>query len=154
MNARYSLVLSLIFRRTRWIIVLLILLCPGVVTAQELTLEEFYERFNMRTIFSSFGQNLKHYCESYPKEFLLKKKLIFLSKKTLELGFYNDYLVWSVTIIGKNRIQLYDYIPSGTYRSTEDYEVFFDQEHQDWRTKITYIPIPQNCEKYDIHGPK
>ncbi|HHX8579413.1 hypothetical protein ND926_00160 [Vibrio diabolicus] len=36
---------------------------------EQVTTKDLYEKFNMRTVYSSYGQNLKWYCESYPREF-------------------------------------------------------------------------------------
>lgn len=48
------------------------------VGAEQVTTKDLYEKFNMRTIYSSYGQRLKYYCESYPKEPCAKRVSSFL----------------------------------------------------------------------------
>lgn len=112
---------------------------------RKLTTYELYEKFNMRTIFSSYGQRLKYYCESYPRNYFLKA--YHVSEDRLELESGDD--VWVFTIEGPNKIYISNQITSGTYNAGARYVIYYDQENNDWRSRETYINIPKDCKKYD-----
>lgn len=112
--------------------------------SKKLTTHDIYEKFNMRSIFSSYGQRLKYYCESYPKNFFSKAKHV--SENRLELESGDDF--WVFTIKERNIIHITNQITSGTYNSETRYEIYFDNENNDWRARQTFIEIPKDCKKY------
>ncbi|MEF1170680.1 hypothetical protein [Vibrio campbellii] len=118
----------------------------GSVGAEQLTTKDLYEKFNMRTVYSSYGQRLKYYCESYPNEFFSIEGASFVSDSRLELVSGED--VWVFTISEPNIISVGNQITSGTYNSVSTYELYFDHKAQDWKAKETYIEIPKDCEHY------
>ena len=122
---------------------ILVLLSSQVFGAEQLTTEELYKKFNMRSVYSSYGQRLKYYCNSYPKEFFTEKEAKFVSDKRLELVSGDD--VWVFTIVEPNVIYLRNQITSGTYNSGSKHELYFDAQSKDWKSKETYIDIPEDC---------
>ncbi|YCO04890.1 hypothetical protein ACB087_15430 [Vibrio sp. VNB-15] len=115
--------------------------------AEQLTTKDLYEKFNMRTVYSSYGQNLKWYCESYPREFFSTEEASFVSDSRLELVSGDN--VWIFTISEPNIVTIGNQITSGTYNSVSTYELYFDPRTQDWRANETYIDIPKDCERYE-----
>ncbi|MFB9153976.1 hypothetical protein ACFFUS_11580 [Vibrio gallaecicus] len=101
----------------------------------------------MRTVYSSYGQNLKWYCESYPREFFSTEEVSFVSDSRLELVSGDN--VWIFTISEPNIVTIGNQITSGTYNSVSTYELYFDPQTQDWRANETYIDIPKDCERYE-----
>ncbi|WP_157038340.1 hypothetical protein, partial [Photobacterium ganghwense] len=89
------------------------------IGAEQVTTQDLYEKFNMRTIYSSYGQRLKYYCESYPKQFFSIEGASFVSDSRLELVSGED--VWFFTISEPNIISVGNHITSGTYNSVSTY---------------------------------
>ena len=131
--------------------------CVSGGTAQtgserQITPEEFFNAFNMRTIRSSMGPRLRYYCESYPKDYFNNRKLDKRSReylgdedfaklgKTLlvltPVGDGEDFdQVWWVYFEGDNQITLDEFIRTGTWRTSSHYKLYFDEVHGDWRMK-------------------
>lgn len=117
------------------------------IGSEQVTTKDLYEKFNMRTIYSSYGQRLKYYCESYPKQFFSIEGASFVSDSRLELVSGED--VWVFTISEPNIISVGNHITSGTYNSVSTYALYFDRKAQDWKAKETYIDIPKDCASYE-----
>jgi hypothetical protein len=130
----------------RSVIVAISLLVGSVAQAKDVTTDDLYASFNMRSIFSSFGPRLKYYCQSYPREYFpgaaLKEKTA--TRLVLESG--DD--VWVLTIVGRNRVSVGSSITSGSYRSDKEYALTFDAAHSDWRASETLIEAPRNCAQF------
>ena len=131
----------------KYISVLLALISPYTMAhAQDITLNDIYEKFNMRTIYSSYGQRLKYYCESYPKEYFSKENAKFINDKQLELVSGSD--VWVFTIKASNILLLNNQITSGTYNIGKEFSVYFDSENNDWRADKILIKKSDKCKNY------
>lgn len=111
---------------------------------ERLTTYGLYEKFNMRSIFSSFGQRLKYYCQSYPKDFFMVTNI---SENKLELEADDD--VWEFTIEEPNIIYINNTITSGTYNSSVRYEIYYVEKNNDWRSRETFIDISEDCKQYN-----
>ena len=109
------------------ILVLGLLWCNGVL-ANELNANSFFNKFNMRSIYSSMGPQLKYWCGSYPFEFFTIKEK-------------------------NNKIQLTDQIADGTYLTSHVYELKYISAMNEWWSidaanlgKLN-ISEGENCEK-------
>lgn len=89
----------------------------------------FYESFNMRTIGSAMWQNLRAYCDSYPKDFF---DISTINKNHLELVF-DVTLYWHINFLRENRIHIYEAIYDGTWRQKHDFIVYYDAALSEWR---------------------
>jgi len=118
--------------------------------AEELTIDALYEKFNMRSIRSSYGQRLKYFCQSYPKDFYPASAIVQKSATKILLSYDGDS--WEMTIIGKNRIRIGNAMAPGTYNSTAEYDVEFNSKARDWRATETLIAVPEPCVDYPRSG--
>ena len=108
-----------------------------------LTTSALYQQFNMRSIYSSYGQRLKYYCQSYPDDFFAVTEE---TDTTLSLRDGNNE--WIFTIDSAKTITLSNRISSGTYNTQETHHLHFDSKHQDWRAGDILIPVPDDCVDY------
>ncbi|VAW71121.1 hypothetical protein MNBD_GAMMA10-1644 [hydrothermal vent metagenome] len=116
------------------------------VTAGEIKLDDIYEKFNMRTIYSSYGQRLKYYCESYPKEYFSKENIKHIKGKKLELISGDD--IWVFTIKGPNQLVLSNKISDASYNTLDEYTVYYDKDNNDWRANKILLKKSEDCVKY------
>ncbi|VAW81949.1 hypothetical protein MNBD_GAMMA12-1966 [hydrothermal vent metagenome] len=135
-------------RKLNFYKVLLIVMLPLNVFAGELTLNDLYNKFNMRTIYSSYGQRLQYYCGAYPKNFFPKHQASFKFGNTLKLVSGDD--VWIFTMKSDNKIILVNKITSGTYNTVNKYALHFDRINGDWRADKIRIKEPVNCKKFSF----
>lgn len=113
---------------------------------QPLTPELLAKKFNLRTIYSSYGQGLKTFCESYPVDFFPVDSIKYKGNMVI-FETKSRYLVLDIT--GDDEIEVSDQILSpGNYYSNIKYKVFFDKENCDIRAAQTFIPVPNPCVPY------
>ena len=130
-------------------IVTTIALAPTPAFGQELTVEDLYNTFNMRTILSSFGQRLKYYCQSYPADFFAQDEVTMdQATKTLTLSSGND--LWEITILSDNAISVVNQLRKGTYNSYSEYSLHYDREAGDWRADKTFIARDKDCVDFRL----
>ena len=114
--------------------------------AKDLSIDDVYQSFNLRSINSSYGQRLKHYCQSYLKDYFPASSITEKTKTKMTLESGND--VWVIAIVGKNKINVTNHITKATYLSSNDYELLFNKGTADWRAKETFIDVPALCVNY------
>lgn len=114
-------------------------------SVNEITPLQLYMRFNMRTIFSSYGQRVKYYCASYPFEYFPKSQMYIKGGNTLVLDNGEDY--WEISITG-GTVEILNQIRGGTYNSTSSYSVEFNSSSREYRAKETFIKKGGDCEIY------
>ena len=131
-------------------IIVLGLLLSGNANSKELNADSFFNEFNMRSIYSSVGNWLKHSCdESYPFEiFKIKEQ----NNHSITLVNGVD-LFWTIKFLGNNKIELTDQITSGTYLTTNVYELKYISDINEWwsiddaNLNKLKIPLSGDCEK-------
>jgi len=109
------------------IIVLSLMWCNGVL-ANELNANSFFNKFNMRSIYSSMGPQLKYWCGSYPFEFFTIKEK---NNNSITLVRNDDHF-WIITFLENNKIELINQITSGTYLTSHDYELKYISAMNEW----------------------
>ncbi len=114
--------------------------------AKDLSIDDVYQSFNLRSINSSYGQRLKHYCQSYLNYYFPASSIIEKTKTTMTLESGND--LWVIAIVGKNKIKLTNQITKATYLTSNDYELVFNKGSADWRAKETFIDVSAQCVNY------
>lgn len=134
-----------------YIVAVLLLSANASYAAQELTVDAAYDKFNMRSIYSSYAPRLKYFCQSYLKDFFSPKQIV--AKTASELVLDNGDDVWTIKITGKNRISVANQIKTGTYNSVKEYDVYFNEASLDWRAKEAAIAVPGKCVTYEIPNP-
>lgn len=121
----------------------------SIVAAEEspnLSPEEFVNKFNMRTIFSSYGPRLKYYCATYPFEYFS----IIHHVSDTELNLYDGSDYWSVRFEEGNRIILYNRITDASYRSQESYQLVYFESLDEWRADETKLERSDACEPFEL----
>lgn len=109
---------------------------------------EFYERFNLRTIISSYNADLKYYCASYPKDFFRKDQLYMPNTDTLVIENETKKLVFEM--YSQDKVIVTDEIKDGSYMAKYLYNVYYNEEHDDFRTDRFFIEKSENCKDYTV----
>ena len=109
-------------------ILVLGLLWSNGVLANELNANSFFNKFNMRSIYSSMGPQLKYWCGSYPFEFFTIKEK---NNNSITLVRNDDHF-WIITFLENNKIELINQITSGTYLTSHDYELKYISAMNEW----------------------
>lgn len=131
---------------SRFSIFTLLFLSSAICQAKDVTIDDVYQNFNMRSIKSSYSQRLKYYCQSYLSEYFTTQ---FITEKTTsQITLDNNDDVWTISIIGKNRISVANRIKNGTYNTIAEYDVVFKDESSDWQAKEPFIGIPTECVNF------
>ena len=112
--------------------------------SRQLTPEAFVDKFNMRTVLSSYGQSLKYYCEQFPKQFF--SKIHYASNTKLHLYNGTDY--WWVEFHANNKITLGNQITDASYRSQSTHKLAYSESEDEWRAEEAWIERPTNCEPF------
>jgi len=129
--------------------ILLTLVLSGGASANEITLDKFFNKFNMRSTLSSMGPQLRYWCGSYPYEFFeIKEKM----DKRLVLVRDEDQF-WDVTILDNNKVVIYDRITNGTYSTEDEAQLIYMSEKDEWWDNISFKegklknPEASDCKK-------
>ena len=127
----------------------ILILFSNVGFANEITLDKFFNKFNMRSTLSSMGPQLRYWCGSYPYEFFeIKEKM----DKRLVLVRDEDQF-WDVTILDNNKVVIYDRITNGTYSSEDEAQLIYMSEKDEWWDNISFKesklknPEASDCKK-------
>ena len=127
----------------------ILILFSNVGFANEITLDKFFNKFNMRSTLSSMGPQLRYWCGSYPSEFFeIKEKM---DKRLILVRDGDQY--WDVTILGNNKVVIYDRITNGTYSSEDEAQLIYMSEKDEWWDNISFKegklknPEASDCKK-------
>jgi len=127
----------------------ILILFSNVGFANEITLDKFFNKFNMRSTLSSMGPQLRYWCGSYPYEFFeIKEKM----DKRLVLVRDEDQF-WDVTILDNNKVVIYDRITNGTYSLEDEAQLIYMSEKDEWWDNISFKegklknPEASDCKK-------
>ncbi len=79
------------------------------------------------------GPQLKFWCGSNPSEFFkIKEKM-----NNRLILVRNEDQFWDVTILDNNKVVIYDYITSGTYKSEEVTQLVYMSEKGEWWDELS-----------------
>ena len=111
----------------------ILILFSNMSLANEITLDKFFNKFNMRSTLSSMGPQLRYWCGSYPSEFFeIKEKM---DKRLILVRDGDQY--WDVTILGNNKVVIYDRITNGTYSSEDEAQLIYMSDEDEWWDNIS-----------------
>ena len=117
--------------------------------SKEITIDDFFKKFNMRSTLSSMGPQLKFWCGSYPSEFFkIKEKM----NDRLILVRNEDHF-WDIIILDNNKVAISNYITSGTYDTKDVTQLIYMNEKSEWWDELSVNkgqltnPEQSNCEK-------
>jgi len=108
--------------------ILFTLVLSGGASANEITLDKFFNKFNMRSTLSSMGPQLRYWCGSYPSEF-------FEIKEKMENRFIlvrNENHFWDITILDDNKVVIYNRITNGTYSFEDEAQLIYIEGKDEW----------------------
>ena len=129
--------------------ILLTLVLSGGASANEITLDKFFNKFNMRSTLSSMGPQLRYWCGSYPSEF-------FEIKEKMENRFIlvrNENHFWDITILDDNKVVIYNRITNGTYSFEDEAQLIYIEGKDEWWDEISVKegklknPETSDCKK-------
>jgi hypothetical protein len=136
-------------REMRWVCVpLLLLVFAAPLRADNegvLTPMAFFESFNMRTIDTVMWNNLRYYCDSYPRVFFSIEEI---SDERLDLEFEQDIHV-TIIFLGGNKVKIDELVTSGSWRTSTVYTLEYNQERAEWMSTEGIINAKLNdCVPY------
>ena len=126
-----------------------LILFSNMSFANEITLDKFFNKFNMRSTLSSMGPQLRYWCGSYPSEFFEIKEKI--DKRLVLVRDGDQY--WDVTILGNNKVVIYDRITNGTYSTEDEAQLIYMSDKDEWWDEISVTkgklenPQTSDCKK-------
>jgi len=120
---------------------------PGVEPESSIWPYEFYNKFNLRTIVSSYGNYLKYYCASYPKDFFRPDQLYMPNAEKIVIYDLNRTL--SFEIVSRNQVIVTDQV-NDSYNAQHLYTIYYNEEHDDYRSDLFYIKPRKECVSYVI----
>jgi hypothetical protein len=95
------------------------------------------------------GPQLRYWCGSYPSEFFkIKEKM-----NDRLILVRNEDQFWDITILDNNKVAIYDYITSGTYKTEDVTQLIYIDEKGEWRDELSVNngqltnPEQSNCTK-------
>jgi hypothetical protein len=121
---------------------------PGIKPPFVINPYEFYERFNLRTIISSYSGYVEHYCATYPKDFFRPDQLYMPDMETLVIE--NDQRRLIFELYEEDRVIVIEESKDGSYKAKYLYKIYYNEEHDDFRTDRFYIPQKEDCKVYTI----
>lgn len=127
----------------------ILILFSNMSLANEITLDKFFNKFNMRSTLSSMGPQLRYWCGSYPSEF-------FEIKEKMENRFIlvrNENHFWDITILDNNKVVIYNRITNGTYSFEDEAQLIYIDDKDEWWDNISFKegklknPETSDCKK-------
>ncbi len=133
------------------ILILLLSSCaskkPGVEPSFAVYPYDFYEKFNLRTIISSYRGYLQAYCASYPKDFFEQHEIGTADSRILFLE--NEEKILLFEMVSYNQVMISDRTKDNSYKSKSLYTFYYNEEHDDFRTDEFFIPKKEGCKNDD-----
>ena len=121
---------------------------PGVKPPFVIYPYEFYERFNLRTILSSYDGYLKHSCASYPKDFFTPEELYMPNTDKLVIENKDKRLIFE--LFSEDKVIVTDVHFDGSYNAKFLYKIYYNEEHDDFRTDRFFIKKKEDCKEHVI----
>jgi len=107
---------------------------------------DFYEKFNLRTLVSSYGKSLQYYCASYPKDFFEEYEVRTANSTLLILENMDRRL--SFEMVAYNQVIITDEVKENQYKAQSRYTFYYDEAHDDFRVDASFIKKNENCKVY------
>ena len=130
-------------------ILTILILSSNSSFSNEINIDTFLNKFNMRSTLSSMGPQLKFWCGSYPSEFFeIKEK----KDKRVVLVRNEDHF-WDVTVLDDNKVVIYNYITNGTYSFEDEAQLIYISDKDEWWDEMSVKagklenPERSDCEK-------
>ena len=128
------------------VLILLLSACsskkPGTQIDSSIWPYELYQKFNLRTIVSSYGNYLRYYCASYPKDFFKADNLYMPSTDKIVIYDLNKTL--SFELVSKNQVIVTDQV-NDSYYAQHLYTIYYNEENDDYRADTFFIKQREDC---------
>lgn len=116
---------------------------PGIEPPSAIWPYEFYNKFNLRTIVSSYSGYLRYYCASYPKDFFHPDKVVM--PNTDKVVIQDEKRLLSFDIISQDQIVVVDEMKDGSYHAKHLYTIYYNEENDDYRADMFFIEPREKC---------
>ena len=128
---------------------------PGITPPFSIWPYEFYNKFNLRTIVSSYSKKVRYYCGSYPKDFFKPDQLYMPNSDKVII--YDENRSLSFELVSSNQVIIVDEIKN-KYNASHLYTIYYNEEADDYRADTFFIKVRENCVdlvlKQDINASK
>ena len=98
---------------------------PGIKPPFVINPYEFYERFNLRTIISSYSGYVEHYCATYPKDFFRPDQLYMPDMETLVIENNQRRLIFK--LYEEDRVIEIEENKDGSNRAKSRYKIYYNE---------------------------
>lgn len=115
---------------------------PGITPPYSIWPYEFYNKFNLRTIVSSYSNQVRYYCESYPKDFFRPDQLYMPNSDKIII--YDENRSLSFELISPDQVIIVDKVKD-KYNAQHLYTVYYNEEADDYRADTFFIKVRENC---------
>lgn len=116
---------------------------PGVEPLFVIYPYDFYEKFNLRTIISSYAKHLQSYCASYPKDIFPEHEIRVANSKFLVLDDGERRLTFEM--VSFNQVIITDEVIASQYKAKSLYTFYYNEDEDDFRVNELYIEKNKNC---------
>ena len=120
---------------------------PGIQPPNSIWPYEFYEKFNLRTIVSSYVNQVRYYCATYPKDFFRPDQLYMPNNEKIII--YDENRSLSFEIISTNQVIVVDKV-KGKYDAQHLYTIYYNEEADDYRADMFFIKARENCVELSL----
>ena len=118
---------------------------PGVELSDDIWPYELYNKFNLRTIISSYSDYLRYYCVSYPKDFYKPDKVFM--PNTQRVIIRTETRLLSFEFVSRDEVVIMDEV-EGAYKSRHLYKIYYNEEFDDYRTDLFFIEQKVDCAQF------
>ena len=115
---------------------------PGITPPHTIWPYEFYEKFNLRTIVSSYVNQVRYYCATYPKDFFRPDQLSMPNDEKIII--YDENRTLSFELISADQVIIIDQVKD-RYDAQHLYRIYYNEEADDYRSDMFYIKPRKNC---------
>ena len=116
---------------------------PGITPPEAIWPYELYNRFNLRTIVSTYSKQVAYYCASYPKDFFKPENVVMPNTEKVVIEDEKRYL--SFELVSRDQVIVVDKIKEGAYDAQHLYKIYYNEEHDDYRTDLYFIDKRKDC---------
>lgn len=105
---------------------------------------DFYEKFNLRTIISSYRLQLQNSCLSYPKDFFQEQDMRVANNSLLVLE--NSERSLTFEMFSYNQVIITDKVFEGGYKAKFIHTIYHNTDEDDFRVDEIFIKKKENCK--------
>jgi hypothetical protein len=104
---------------------------------------EFYEKLNLRTFLNYYTPFTKAYCNTYPRDFFSREQVVMPDVQTVVME--NVSIKLSIGVEPGGKVVMINERKDGTIWDKKLFDIYYDEEHDDYRVKDMYIQPKEKC---------